>query len=249
MPHVAGAGRKTNAEWSEVLGLEGTNKVKCKHCKMEISGKIERIRSHLNKCPKRHRSLHQPSTSMLSTSIHSNEVHEDLMSCHVEANRSTSSTSLEMESAALSPTAPACSSSTPRKRNENAMSIQEWVHSHSDHRAVQPQIRDFAIVTTQAQQKAIDKAIARFFYSSNLSFLTAEQKYFKEMMNILRPGCSTPSRKHLAGHLLDEVYSDVDNSLKEQLSSANCTLTLCMDGWSSVKNDPILASSVHTGKT
>lgn len=57
MPRVSGTGRKSKSEWSEVLGAEGTKKVTCKHCNSEISGKIERIIAHLNKCPKQVTSL------------------------------------------------------------------------------------------------------------------------------------------------------------------------------------------------
>lgn len=112
----------------------------------------------------------------------------------------------------------------------------------------QRKVSDFAILTTEPQKKALDKAVARFFFSSNLSFLTVDGKYFKELMNIARPGYSPPTRKDLVGPLLDEIHEEVEESLNSQLSDSDCTLTLCMDGWSSVKNDPILASSVHTGK-
>lgn len=33
--------------------------------------------------------------------------------------------------------------------------------------------------------------------------------------------------------------------MKDDLRDA--TITLCLDGWSSVRNDPIIASSIHTG--
>ena len=67
-------------------------------------------------------------------------------------------------------------------------------------------------------------------------------------MNTARPGYSPPTRKNLGGELLDQVHEEVEESLYSQLNDCDCTLTLFMDGWSSVKNDPILASSVHTGK-
>jgi hypothetical protein len=49
MPNVVGAGKKLKSEWSEVLSLEGkgTSKVSCRHCNIEISAKIGRIRAHL----------------------------------------------------------------------------------------------------------------------------------------------------------------------------------------------------------
>lgn len=50
-----GSGRKGAPEWAEMLQDENEkkNKVICKHCNSEVSAKIERIRVHLHKCPKR----------------------------------------------------------------------------------------------------------------------------------------------------------------------------------------------------
>lgn len=49
----AGSGRKVCPKWLEVKKIqEESNKVKCNHCGTKISAKIERIRSHLNKCNK-----------------------------------------------------------------------------------------------------------------------------------------------------------------------------------------------------
>ena len=45
-----GSGRKVDNAWCEVLKIESSSKVNCKHCYAEISGKIERIKAHLQKC-------------------------------------------------------------------------------------------------------------------------------------------------------------------------------------------------------
>ncbi|KAJ4446442.1 hypothetical protein ANN_13138 [Periplaneta americana] len=45
-----GAGRKAAPEWSQLLHDDDKKKVFCKHCNVEVSAKIERIKYHLKKC-------------------------------------------------------------------------------------------------------------------------------------------------------------------------------------------------------
>lgn len=48
------SGRKKAAEWSEVDILDNEKqKAACKYCNQIISAKIERVRTHIQKCPKR----------------------------------------------------------------------------------------------------------------------------------------------------------------------------------------------------
>ena len=50
------SGREGASEWTEVSSVPSDkNKVKCDHCGIEVSAKIERIGIHLNKCLKRHK--------------------------------------------------------------------------------------------------------------------------------------------------------------------------------------------------
>lgn len=48
-----GQGRKSDIDWSNVnkTDIDGKIKAECKHCKALLSSKIERIKSHLQKCP------------------------------------------------------------------------------------------------------------------------------------------------------------------------------------------------------
>ena len=49
-----GSGRKKAAEWNEVDILDNLKrKAACKYCNQIISPKIERVRTHIQKCPKR----------------------------------------------------------------------------------------------------------------------------------------------------------------------------------------------------
>jgi len=64
------------------------------------------------------------------------------------------------------------------------------------------------------------------------------------MIAVTRPGYKPPNRKQLAGPLLDNAEESVSKELSNQLK--DCTITLVQDGWSSIKNDPIIVSSIHT---
>lgn len=68
-------------------------------------------------------------------------------------------------------------------------------------------------------------------------------------MNRLRPGYKPPSRKDLSGVLLDKVHEEVNDKMTEELKDVNSMrpVTLIQDGWSSIHNDPIIATSIHTG--
>lgn len=61
------------------------------------------------------------------------------------------------------------------------------------------------------------------------------------MIISLLPGYTPPSPYQIGGRLLDAACIKVNEELKNQLQ--DCSLTLILDGWSNVKNDPILASS------
>ncbi|KAL7647685.1 UNVERIFIED_CONTAM: hypothetical protein RMT77_001294 [Armadillidium vulgare] len=69
MPETLGSGRKLGNEWTEVLNVEGTSKVKCKYCSTEISNKIERIKVHLKKCGKRLLYSDKSSDSSANTTV------------------------------------------------------------------------------------------------------------------------------------------------------------------------------------
>lgn len=66
------------------------------------------------------------------------------------------------------------------------------------------------------------------------------------MIQSLRPGYNPPNREQLSGPLLDDIHDEIENKLKSELLN-EASLTLMTDGWSNVKNDAIIACSVHTG--
>lgn len=105
---------------------------------------------------------------------------------------------------------------------------------------VQPHIDDHVIKTTQNEKKSIDESVAEFFYSCNIPFAVAEHPGFEKMLVKLRPGYKPPNRKAIGGPLLDQVFSQQQEKMKKEISGKDATLV--QDGWSTVHNEPVIAS-------
>lgn len=124
-------------------------------------------------------------------------------------------------------------------------------NNNSKKRRIQKKITEHVIKTTKKENAIFDVKIARYIYSSNTAFRQVESNTFKDMVTSFRPGYVPPNRARIANDLLDTVYTEVNSKLTDEMNNLDkkCTsVTLCQDGWSSIHNDPIIASSVHIGK-
>ena len=68
-------------------------------------------------------------------------------------------------------------------------------------------------------------------YSMRVIFLLAfaENDVFKKTISILRPGYTPPTRKSIAGGLLDKIYIEVTTMAASALEGKE--VTLLQDGW------------------
>ena len=107
-------------------------------------------------------------------------------------------------------------------------------------------IRNFVRSTTASEKEALDLQIARFIYATNSPFILAENKEFLKLIEMFRPGYSPPNRKDLASTLLDKVHEEVFSSCKEKLQGK--TVSMEVDGWSNVHNEPLICCSVTTAE-
>ena len=87
--------------------------------------------------------------------------------------------------------------------------------------------------------------VAKFFYACNIPFNAADSPVFKEMIEMLHPGYRPPTRKEIAGQLLDQVHSEIIVDAKDDLADKD--VTLGVDGWSNVTYDAIIAFTVQKG--
>lgn len=100
------------------------------------------------------------------------------------------------------------------------------------------------IVTSESQAKKIDVAIANYFYASNTPFLHADHLKFKEMITAIRPGYKPPTSRQLGGPLLEKSYMDTLQHQKNEIEGK--TVSMSLDGWSNVHNEPIVCCSITT---
>lgn len=105
-------------------------------------------------------------------------------------------------------------------------------------------VADVVIVTSPQYAEKINLQTARYFFATNTPFNHAEHREFKIMCNILRPGYKPPSAHQIGGKLLDQVYEITLQECKSKLEGQ--TVSMCLDGWSNVHNEPIVACSIVT---
>lgn len=102
----------------------------------------------------------------------------------------------------------------------------------------------FVSKSTPAQKQMFDEQIARFIYATNTAFITVEHPEFIKMVQGFRPEYSPPSRKQIAGDLLEYTYR------KEKETCANILknefVTLGLDGWSNIHNEPVICVTLTT---
>lgn len=100
------------------------------------------------------------------------------------------------------------------------------------------------VKTSKGTAESLDLLVAKFFYATNIAFTAVEHQTFKELISTLRPGYSPPSRKALAGELLDKVSAEVLSRTKKCIEGKQ--VTLVEDGWSNIHNDPVIATCLHS---
>lgn len=98
---------------------------------------------------------------------------------------------------------------------------------------------------SSARQRALfDKKIAKYIYATNTPFSHVEHPLFLNMIQALRPGYTPPSRRQIGENLLEDTY------LKERSKCAsilcNETVTMGLDGWSNIHNEPIICVTLTT---
>ena len=130
---------------------------------------------------------------------------------------------------------PSLSTSTPMKEKGSHNQKQKQIS-----------ITPYMVRTTAKQKESFDLGIAKFFFSSNVSFNAIENKHFINVIQELRPGYTPPDRKKLGNQLLNKINEEVIETMKIELMEDSC-ITLIQDGWSNISNDPIIAHSIHNG--
>ena len=103
------------------------------------------------------------------------------------------------------------------------------------------------ISTNPTRQHESDILVTRYFIATNTPFNAASNKHLAKLVQFLRPGTTVPDRRRIGGELLDEIYASEQTKVKRMVSGSN--VTLAIDGWSTLTNEPVLGVSFyHCGK-
>ena len=99
-------------------------------------------------------------------------------------------------------------------------------------------LEDFVMQTSGKDKSVIDHQLAKIIYATNCPFLLVEHNEFIKLMSMFRPGYKPPKSYDISGRLLDEVHTSMLADCKDQLGVE--TVSMALDGWSSVHNEPVL---------
>ena len=219
---MSAAGRKRDAIWScfdelPAGGKKGLGcRAKCKDCGFELQGLVARMKGHRAKCAGKPEP-HEGTSSTVSESSQSTE-NTTAGSEQAEAMLSTSSTT---DAGTEAFNHPSGSISGKKRRLDN-----------------------FVTKTSKVEKEAFDAQVAKFIYATNSSFRIVEHPEFVQLIEMLHPGYSPPSRVDIGGKLLDAVHSKCLQSSKEMLKGK--TVCMSLDGWSNVHNEPVICATVTT---
>lgn len=105
-----------------------------------------------------------------------------------------------------------------------------------------------SVATSKDDKELLDNAIAEYFYATNTPFKNADHPFFLKMIALLRPGYQPPNRLKIGGQLLEVSAKKLDEIIVKTIETTRAPITVLQDGWSNVKNDPIMATSIQIGR-
>ena len=98
--------------------------------------------------------------------------------------------------------------------------------------------------TSQSEKAALDKQVVQFIFATSTAFSAVEHPELIKIVQLLRPGYNPPSCHAVGGTLFNEVQQSLMDDCKEKLQKK--TVSMCLDGWSNVHNEPIVCVAVTT---
>src|SRR5579859_804887 len=117
-----------------------------------------------------------------------------------------------------------------------------------DKRSIKPSQEKIQFSTlSKAQHDALDNAFAAVCYEEGLPFSVFESPAMRRALRQLNPAYKHPSRKRIAGTLLDKAYTMMKSQVDEYLDSLS-ELNIITDESSNVNNSRIANISINTPK-
>lgn len=209
--------RKRSAIWNHFT-VKSDIIAKCSYCGHEISysgGSTSNLLRHLKT---KHVAvpLSRPSTIEENVDDPSNTP-------STSATVSTASLSTVFESAG-----PLTSSSNPSTNSSRQSSITQFISKP----------------ISLSKSKAIDLQITKFILKHFHPFSIVEETEFRNLIKMLAPNYTMPSRKTISNSLLLQMYESTLEKVKAELNDITA-LSLTTDGWTSINNEHFIALTVH----
>jgi hypothetical protein len=91
-----------------------------------------------------------------------------------------------------------------------------------------------------SQNAELDLLLAKAFYSGGIPHSFVDNPEFRKFLNHIRPAYRPPNRQRLSGGLLDSVHAQVSKQVEQKIREEAGRLTLTTDGWSNIRNEPVV---------
>ncbi len=98
--------------------------------------------------------------------------------------------------------------------------------------------------TSPSEKQELDQAWADLMFATKTPFTFADHHLFKKVCNMMRPGYTPPTSKQVSDKHLDKCFEREQAAMKSKLK--NKPTTIQQDGWTNIKQDPIIATSLTT---
>ena len=92
--------------------------------------------------------------------------------------------------------------------------------------------------TSDSLKQRLDEQVAKFFYACNIPFAVAEDRFFKEFVQALRPGYRPPTRKAIEEMHLKHITEGLRVEKEENLQGK--MVATMEEDRSSVHNDSVV---------
>ena len=121
-------------------------------------------------------------------------------------------------------------------------------HTPTEHAAAPPPkciqtgLDDRIVRTPTSTKELIDDKVAEYMFACNLPFSLVEHPSFKSLLTVLHPGYQPPARTAISSKHLDKTHEKLQAHMKTSLTGKEVTMQ--QDGWSTLQNDPVIATSI-----
>jgi len=120
-----------------------------------------------------------------------------------------------------------------------------WEHTSQHSRSQQP-ITGFLNNISDTEQGKLEELFATAVYASGAPLSMAENPYWLEFLNRMRPSFRVPSCHDLFNPLLEKWYDKINTDIKEN-TNASQNITIISDGWSKQRNEPAFYKAFESG--